>query len=351
MSTKNHFTYPSADGVTQIHAICWTPAEPPRAVLQIAHGMVEFIDRYDDFAKYLNELGILVTGNDHLGHGDSVTSQDNWGYFADRDSLDAVLTDMHTLTERTKEKYPDVPYILLGHSMGSFLARNWLGRWGGELSGAIIMGTGLQPKALVQAGKRICTILAKIKGWHHRSRFVDNMAFGGYNKTFEPARTKRDWLTRDEAAVDRYLAEPRCSFLFTLNGYHTLFSAIERLHDREMLGKMPKKLPVLFVSGEADPVGDFGKGVRRSADTFLAAGMQDVDLWLYTGRHEILNETDRSLVYAELARWLVDITEGNHTPAGTCGCGEEGCSCCATGSTLPADWNAKGFMQERYKNF
>ena len=328
MSTKHHFTYPSADGITQIHAICWTPAEKPRAILQIAHGMVEFIDRYDDFARYLNELGILVTGNDHLGHGDSVTSRENWGYFADGDSLDILLQDMHSLTVHTRERYPGVPYILLGHSMGSFLARNWLCRWGDELDGAIVMGTGMQPEKLVQAGKLVCSLMAKWKGWRHRSPFVDNMAFGSYNKTFEPARTKRDWLTRDEAVVDRYLAEPRCSFLFTLNGYHTLFSAIEKLHDRELLRKMPKTLPVLFVSGEADPVGDFGKGVRISADTFLEAGMQDVDLWLYTGRHEILNETDRELVYAELARWLVDIAEGNHRPAhDPTQCRDENCTC------------------------
>ncbi|MBQ3591599.1 MAG: alpha/beta hydrolase, partial [Clostridia bacterium] len=118
MSTKHHFTYPSADGQTQIHAICWTPTEKPRAILQIAHGMVEFIDRYDDFAQYLNELGILVTGNDHLGHGDSVTSRDNWGYFADKDSPEVLQQDLYSLTARTKERYPGVPYILLGHSMG-----------------------------------------------------------------------------------------------------------------------------------------------------------------------------------------------------------------------------------------
>ena len=331
MSTKHHFTYPSADGQTQIHAICWTPTEKPRAILQIAHGMVEFIDRYDDFARYLNELGILVTGNDHLGHGDSVTSRDNWGYFADKDSPEVLLQDLYSLTARTKDRYPGVPYILLGHSMGSFLVRNWLCRWGNELQGAIVMGTGMQPKMLVQAGKLVCRILAGFagrKGWRHRSSFVDNMAFGSYNKTFEPARTKRDWLTRDEAMVDRYLAEPRCSFLFTLNGYHTLFSAIESLHDAELLRKMPPDLPVLFVSGEADPVGDFGKGVRLAADTFLAAGMRDVDLWLYTGRHEILNETDRDLVYAELARWLVDIAEGNHRPAhAPAQCRDENCAC------------------------
>lgn len=340
MSTKHHFTYPSADGQTEIHAICWTPAEKPRAILQIAHGMVEFIDRYDAFARYLNELGILVTGNDHLGHGDSVTSRDNWGYFAHRDSLEVLLQDMHSLTKHTKERYPGVPYILLGHSMGSILVRNWLCRWGNELQGTILMGTGIQPKNAVQAGKMICRLLAKWKGWHHRSAFVDNMAFGSYNKTFEPARTKRDWMTRDEGIVDRYLAEPRCSFRFTLNGYYTLFTAIENLHDGEMLRKMPKNLPVLFVSGEADPVGDFGRGVRISADTFLEAGMRDVDLWLYTGRHEILNETDRDLVYAELARWLVDIAEGNHIPAhDPARCVDANCDC----QKCSSDGQKRGF--------
>ena len=329
MPQKEIFTYPSADGKTVIHACRWIPTETPRALLQIAHGMVEFIDRYEPFALYLNELGILVTGNDHLGHGDSVTDREKWGYFADRDSCDILLQDMHTLTEMTRTDYPGVPYILLGHSMGSFLVRNYLCLWGETLDGAVVMGTGFQPKALVQAGKAICSLLAKGKGWHHRSRFVDNMAFGSYNRAFVPARTDKDWLTRDTEMVDRYLAEPRCSFLFTLNGYHTLFTAIERLHDRTLLDGMPKNLPVLFVSGEMDPVGDFGRGVRLSADMFLEAGMRDVDVWMYTGRHEILNETDRELVFAELARWLVDIAEGNHTPAHAPGtCTEADCPCC-----------------------
>ncbi|MBR4962134.1 MAG: lysophospholipase [Clostridia bacterium] len=328
MPQKETFTYLSADGKTEIHAHRWIPDKPPRAVLQIAHGMAEFILRYEPFALYLNELDIAVTGNDHLGHGDSVTTQDNWGYFADQDSLDVVLADMHTLTGLTKKYFPGVPYILLGHSMGSFLARNYLGRWGGELAGVVIMGTGYQPEKLVKAGITVCTLLAGWKGWHHRSALVDSMAFGSYSKAVRPARTDKDWLSRDAEMVDRYIADPRCGFRFTLNGYHTLFSAIKRLHDPILLAAMPKDLPVLFVSGEEDPVGDFGKGVRLSADTFLEAGMRDVDLWLYPGRHEILNETDRDLVFAELAKWFVDIAEGNHVPVHDPGaCSDPACGC------------------------
>ena len=332
MPQKEMFNYPGADGKTAIHAWYWIPDEKPRAVLQIAHGMAEFVLRYEPFALYLNELGIAVAGNDHLGHGDSVTSQEKWGYFSDENSLDTVLADMHTLTGLAKERFPGVPYILLGHSMGSFLTRNYLGRWGDELAGVIIMGTGYQPENLVKLGKTVCTLLAKWKGWHHRSGLVDNMAFGSYSKAIRPARTKMDWLSRDEEMVDRYLADPRCSFRFTLNGYHTLFSAIERLHDPTLLAGMPKDLPVLFVSGEEDPVGDFGRGVRLSADTFLDAGMRDVDLWLYPGRHEILNETDRDLVFAELAKWLVDIAEGNHVPPHDPGtCTDPACTCRRSG--------------------
>ncbi|MBR5445177.1 MAG: lysophospholipase [Clostridia bacterium] len=329
MPHREPFTYPSRDGVTEIHGWLWMPEESPRAVLQIAHGMAECIDRYEPFALYLNQLGIAVTGNDHLGHGDSVTDRENWGYFADRDSLEVLLADMFALTERTKARFPGVPYVLLGHSMGSFLARNYLCRYGDCLQGAILMGTGYQPEKLVKAGLVVCSLLAKGKGWHHRSALVDGMAFGGYNKAFRPARTKMDWLSRDTEMVDRYMADPRCGFRFTLNGFHTLFTAIKQLHDPDRLAKMPKDLPVLFVSGEEDPVGDFGKGVRLSADTFLAAGMQDVDLWLYPGRHEILNETGRDLVFAELARWLVDIAEGNHVPPHDPGmCGDPACSAC-----------------------
>ena len=301
---KHTFYYPSASDCDRVHAVCWLPEGEVKAVLQIAHGMVEFIERYEDFALYLTSRGFAVTGNDHLGHGGSSAPED-YGYFAEKDGNSVLLRDMHRLTQLTKEKYPGVPYFLLGHSMGSFYARQYLFTWGKELDGAIVMGTGHQPKMLVLAGMAVTRVLALFKGWKHRSAFVDGMAFGSYNKAFEPARTDKDWLTKDEKTVDRYLADPRCTFLFTLNGYYNMFKGISRLHDRKRLADMPKELPVLFTAGADDPVGDFGKGVEKAARTFRRAGMRRVAVKLYPGdRHEILNETDRAQVYADLADWL-----------------------------------------------
>ena len=167
------------------------------------------------------------------------------------------------------------------------------------------MGTGCQPRMLVRAGKLLTSLVAAVKGWHHRSKLVTSVAFGSYNKRFEPVRTPKDWLTRDEAIVDAYIADERSSFIFTLNAYHAMFTGIDRLYDKKLLSRMPKDLPVFFVAGEEDPVGDFGKGVHRAAQMCQDAGLTKVDLKLYPGdRHEILNELDRQNVYGDLAQWL-----------------------------------------------
>ena len=217
-----------------------------------------------------------------------------------------MLDDLHAMTLRTKERYPGVPYFLLGHSMGSFYARQYLCEYGQELSGAIIMGTGHQPKALVQFARSTCRALAAVHGWQYRSKLVANLSFMGYNKGLE-GRTTHDWLNRDAAEVDKYLADERCTFTFTLNAYYSMFSGILRLHDPAFLARMPKDLPLLFLAGTADPVGDRGKGVLRAIQSLKAAGMQNIRCKLYPGaRHELLVETNRQEVFADIAAWLND---------------------------------------------
>jgi len=208
------------------------------------------------------------------------------------------------MTVRTKELYPGVPYFLLGHSMGSFYARQYLCEYGHELDGAIIMGTGFQPKALVQFAKTLCRVLAVFHGWHYRSNFVAHTSFLGYNKGLE-GRTTHDWLNRDHAEVDKYLADERCTFTFTLNAYYSMFSGILRLHDPAFLAKMPKGLPLLFLAGDADPVGEQGKGVRRAIQSLKDAGVQNIECKLYPGaRHELLVETNKQEVFADIGNWL-----------------------------------------------
>lgn len=302
---KELLTYRSYNDLADIKAKMFIPDNKPIAILQIAHGMVEFFDRYEDFANYLCLKGFLVVGNDHLGHGDSVNSKDEWGYFGENGNK-TLIEDMYKLTSLTKQKYPDIPYFLLGHSMGSFYARQYLFEYGSNLNGAIIMGTGLEDLMVVKAGMFMCSLLAKFKGWKYRSSFVNNIAFGSYNKKFEPSRTKMDWLSKDENIVDWYINEPRCTFMFTLNGYYNMFKGISRLHDKSLLNNVPKDLPILFVSGKDDPVGTFGKEVEKSANTLKDVGVKNIDIKLYENdRHEILNELDRQVVYEDIYNWLI----------------------------------------------
>ena len=306
MSRMTDFTVPSTVPGRTLHAFCCEPEGEVRAVLQLSHGMVEFIDRYKPLAEYLAGQGIVVVGHDHLGHGGSIRTKADYGYFAEPDGNRAVLDDLHAMTLRTKERYPGVPYFLLGHSMGSFYARQYLCEYGQELSGAIIMGTGHQPKALVQFARSTCRALAAVHGWQYRSKLVANLSFMGYNKGLE-GRTTHDWLNRDAAEVDKYLADERCTFTFTLNAYYSMFSGILRLHDPAFLARMPKDLPLLFLAGTADPVGDRGKGVLRAIQSLTAAGVQNIRCKLYPGaRHELLVETNRQEVFADIAAWLND---------------------------------------------
>ena len=301
---KRHFTYPSADGVTQIHAIEWTPEGEIRAVLQLCHGMVEFIDRYDEFAQYLITRGVLVVGHDHLGHGESVQNEEQYGFFHETEGNTYVIRDIHKLRMATQAKYTGVPYFMLGHSMGSFLIRQYMKTHGQNLSGVIVMGTGDQPPLMVSAGKILCRIIAGLKGWNYRSKLVDNMAFGSYNKRFEPARTPKDWLTKDEKVVDEYLANPWCTFRFTVNAYYHMFCGMQVLADKRSLERIPKDLPIFFVAGAEDPVGNFGKSVEKVYQKYKQCGIRDVRIKLYENdRHEILNETDRQKVFEDLAEW------------------------------------------------
>lgn len=305
---KETFYFDSAYCDVKIFAVRYIPDGEIKAILQISHGMVEFIERYEEFAEYLCNRGFLVTGNDQLGHGKSVKSKEDWGYFCENHGNDAILTNLHRLTVITKKKYPNIPYFLLGHSMGSFYARQYLYTYGKELNGAIIMGTGFQPLPMIYGGIIASKLFACIKGWKYRSNFVNNLAFGGYNRKFQPARTPYDWLSTDTSKVDEYIADERSHFIFTLNGYYNMLTGITRLHKKNLLNKMPKQLPVFFVSGSDDPVGEFSKGVHRAAKSFHNVGMTDVSLKLYPGgRHEILNEKNRQTVYRDLAEWMEHI--------------------------------------------
>lgn len=306
MTKEKQFSFLSKDGKTKIHAVKWMPESGEyRAVLQITHGMVEYIERYKPFAEFLNDQGVLVVGHDHLGHGASVASEEELGYFAEPDPSDTLVEDMHTLRTTIQTENPGVPYFMMGHSMGSFLLRQYLTMRAEGLAGAIVMGTGDMPYALLKAGQAVCKSISLTKGWHHRSHLVNQLGMGGYNRQFEPSDSTKDWITSDDSKRKEYEADPLCNFVFTVNGYYQMFEGMKVLTRRHAMDKIPVEIPVIFVSGAEDPVGSNGVGVTRVFRKYEAHGMTDVEMKLYAGdRHEILNETDREEVYEDLYRWM-----------------------------------------------
>ena len=302
---KKHIYFPSSDGNTKLHAVIWETETKPRAIVQISHGMVEYVERYEEFAKFMNVHGILVAGNDHLGHGGSYTEEWQKGYFAKKKGDICALQDLHRMTLLLQKKYPDIPHFLFGHSMGSFFARRYLCMYPNDIDGAIICGTGWQPKPVLEGALLLTKLGTLLRGNKYRCPIINQLAFGSINKAFEPAKTPKDWLSRNEEAVAKYVADPKCSFLFTLNGYRTLFCSMLLAQDKTQLEKMDEDLPILFISGEMDPVGDFGKGVKKVVNAFYASGIQDVECILYPeARHELVNELNQEEVFQDVLEWL-----------------------------------------------
>lgn len=307
MVKKEEFTFDSRDGQSKIHAVRWVPEGKVICILQIVHGMAEYIERYEEMAQYFAEKGILVTGDDHLGHGKSVAQGGTYGYFCDQDPATVVVRDVHRLKKMTQEDYPGVPYIILGHSMGSFITRNYLFRYGSGIQGAIICGTGSQPQALVKFSKALASLQCLVLGQKHVAKMIDRLAFGNYNQKITDPKTDFDWLCRNEKVVDAYLKDPLCGFTFTANGFRTLFTLLERLNKTENLQKMPKALPVFFIAGDKDPVGNYAEGVKKAYESFEKIGMERLALKLYPeDRHELLNELDREQVYEDIYPWIIE---------------------------------------------
>ena len=308
MTNCEHFRFPSSDGKTQLHACLWIPDEKIkfRGVLQIAHGVAEHIGRYDDFARYLNQQGIVVAGHDHLGHGQSLPEGGTPVYFGEENGWTHAVDDIHGLHEILAKRFKRLPHLIMGHSMGSFLTRTYLIRYPGEKKVAIIMGTGWQPGYMLTGGSLIAKRFYYKNGGSSTSDFVTALAFGGYNRAFAPNRTGFDWLSADPENVDRYIADPLCGADATVGLFRDMLGGIRFNQKPANLKKMDTSMPVLFIAGEDDPVGAMGKGVKRSCAAFQKAGMQDVTLKLYPGlRHEILNEKPmQQTVYSDIHDWL-----------------------------------------------
>lgn len=300
---RTDFWYDS-QGAGKIHGCRWTPNGEVKAVLQIVHGIAEYVERYDGFAEYLNRQGILVVAEDHMGHGQSINGEGIQGYF--HGGWFTAVADTYRLLQDTRREFPEVPYILFGHSMGSFMARTILCRYPGSgISAAVICGTGWQPTLALPALIKAIDAICKKNGETQPNQTLDKLVFGGYNKKVEHPRTPFDWLTRDGKIVDAYIAHPLCGFTASAGLMRELMKGISYIQQPENLGNMRKDLPVFFIAGGDDPVGNYGKGVERCAKAFREAGMQDVSLRIYPlCRHEILNEINREEIYEDVVQWI-----------------------------------------------
>ena len=280
---RNEFTFPSADGKTGIHAVEWRPDESPKATAR----------------------GFLVVGHDHIGHGSSVAPDSPPLYFGPKGSWKWVVDDIYALRQQIGKQYPSLPYFLLGHSMGSFLARTYLIRYPGTLDGAVIMGTGQMAPALLAGGKAVAIAEGKRIGEDQTSPLVTKLSFGTYNKLFAPNRTAFDWLSVNEANVDAYIADPLCGGNASIGLFREMLGGMSFIAKAENLKQMNLNTPILFISGGMDPVGDCGKGVMRAYESFRKAGVRDVSVKLYPDlRHEILCETEKETVFEDVLHWL-----------------------------------------------
>lgn len=284
----------------------WEPENEVRAVVQIVHGVAEHGARYAEFAQFLNQAGILVVAEDHMGHGASVGEHDRKGYF--EGGWFAAVEDTYRLLQQTKAEFPEVPYILMGHSMGSFMARTMLCKYpDSDIAGCIISGTAWMPDAVIKMAGVLAKSVCALGGERKPSEFLKKVSFGSYNNKVEHPRTENDWLSRDDSRVDAYNADPMCGFTVCGGLQRAMAEGLAYIQNMDHLANMEKQLPVLFVAGGDDPVGAYGDGVRRAADKFREAGMENVQCKIYPlCRHEILNEINRQEISQDILSWIQD---------------------------------------------
>ena len=305
MVKMSDFTFLSASGANNIHCRLWKPDGEVRGVVQLVHGVAEHIGRYGAFAEFLTAHGFAAAGDDHLGHGLSVNDDSEKGWFAEKDGWKLVVRDEKTLRDKMREEFPGVPMILLGHSMGSFIARTYIGDYPEDFDLCILSGTGHTPGAVCRAGRMVARREIHRHGSKYRSATLQNMAFGSYLKNIEDPIGPNDWICRDEAVIRAYDADPLCGFAGTAELMYEMMLGLEQIGNNSHNMKMKKDLPILFISGDADPVGGWGKGVRTVFNRFKSIGMQDLTIKIYPGaRHEVLNELNKQEVWDDVLDWI-----------------------------------------------
>lgn len=307
------FSFASGDGTTSLHGMRWAPAAPgggfsgerPRGIVQLVHGMSEHISRYDAFARFLADRGYVVVGHDQIGHGGSSTPE-RYGCLPAATGKDILLQDIETLRGLAMERYGEtVPYFLFGHSMGSFLVRIYVSHNGSGLAGAVVCGTGSLPPATSAAGHLLAELVCRTRGEDYHSRLLHDLADGAYAKAVPDAETPFDWLSYNRDNVRAYIEDPACGFMFSAGGYAVLTELTRDACSEATAKAVPKDLPLYFIGGEDDPVGDMGRGVQRAFRQAVAAGSRHVRIRLWPHmRHEILMEDGREQVFADVVHWM-----------------------------------------------
>ena len=292
----------------QIHVYEWLPEGEVKAILQIAHGMAEHAARYANFAEFLTNKGYAVYANDHRGHGKTAGSIEKLGFFAENNGWNIVVDDMHKLTQEIKKRNPDKPIFLMGHSMGSFLSRDYITKYASDIKGVILSGTADDPGLLGKVGGFINNTVIFFNGKKKQSPLMTKLSFGEFNKQFKPNRTEYDWLSTDNEQVDKYINDPYCGTVFTNGFFKDLLKGVSIVNSNESINKIDKNLPVFFLSGGKDPVGDNGKGVTNVYEKFTNIGIKDVSIKLYENlRHEMINETNKEEVYQDIFNYMENL--------------------------------------------
>jgi len=306
---KSSGEFDSSNGRSKVKYYVYTPEGNPRAVVQIVHGMCEYFGRYDEVATYLCENGFVVCGHDQIGHGYSADGDDDLGFFADSDGDKYVVADVGLLRDIMKKKYRSLPYILIGHSFGSFVSRAYVATHNDAVDALILSGTAGQ-KQPVGAGKFVCKALMLFKGKHHRSKFVGNMAFAGYNKRFEGS-TGYEWVTSDPEMLNKYAHDKFCTYIFTLQAFYDMFMLISYIQSDAWYDDMPKNLPIYIIAGENDPVGKYTEGIFPILEGLHDRDASDLEYKIYEGeRHELYTGLKRQEAFADTVEWINEKIEG-----------------------------------------
>ncbi len=298
------FTLAAPDGAARfVHA--WLPEGAPKAALQIAHGLAEHVGRYARLAAALTGAGYAVYAGDHRGHGRTAPTPAELGFFAERAGWRRCIDDLGQLHCRMAAEHPGLPLLLLGHSMGSFMAQHFISERGNELAGAVLSGSGGRPGALASAGRLVARIERWRLGARGRSPLIHALSFGAFNKQFAPARTAFDWLSRDAAEIDNYVADPLCGFPATVQLWIDMLDALGDVTAPARQARIPKRLPIHVIAGSRDPVGENTRSVTQLLAAYRAAGLERVTHRFYPDcRHELFNELNRDEITRDLIGWL-----------------------------------------------